>query len=130
MGGKGDAGTGALRSRPFTIRRPYVNFRISGGNYPETLGLRLRVDGDVVRQSTGPHLPVRKARSWAVEDLVGQTAVIEIFDDEQRGWGILTVDDLVFADAPAEERPAPARWLDYGTDNYAGVTWSGVDEYD
>ena len=29
-------------------------------------------------------------------------------------------------DHEGARQPDPARWLDYGTDNYAGVTWSGV----
>ncbi|MCU4677250.1 GH32 C-terminal domain-containing protein [Catenovulum sp. 2E275] len=46
------------------------------------------------------------------------------------GWGHINVDQIVFASEPAYPIREPAIWLDYGTDNYAGVTWANVPESD
>lgn len=129
-GNQGDWATGVLESTEFVIDAPYINFRLSGGNMPERIGMRLVVDGQTVRASTGDQLERPQNKSWIVADLIGKSAQIEIFDRFRGPWGQVAVDDITFADSPASVRQAPAKWLDFGTDNYAGVTWSGVPESD
>lgn len=126
----GEAATGVSRSKSFEIASPYINFRLSGRDDPDRLGMRLVIEGQTVRNTTGDRLPRLQLKSWDVREFIGKTAVLEIFDAARGGWGIVAVDDITFADAPARRREAPVNWLDYGTDNYAGVTWSNVPERD
>ena len=129
-GKQGDWAIGVLKSAEFEIGAPYINFRLSGGDSPDLTGMRLVVDGQTVRVSSGDRVQQPQIKSWDVAELDGKSAYIEIFDMYRGPWGQVAVDDITFANRPASERSAPAKWLDFGTDNYAGVTWSGVPESD
>ncbi|WP_252589902.1 hypothetical protein, partial [Enterobacter sp. JH8] len=65
-------------------------------------------------------------RSWNVSQLKGQQAYIKVVDNERGDWGHIKIADIVFSDKAAKEKYEPSIWLDYGTDNYAGVTFSDV----
>src|SRR5262249_2833073 len=54
---------------------------------------------------------------WDVSDLKGQTAAIEIVDQESGGWGHINIDDIQFADEPPKEaRVRPLKEQpDFGT---------------
>ncbi len=125
-GNGGDESTGTARSPEFEIKEPYVNFRILGGDFENSLGIQLRVDNQIVRRDTGNGNNRHTARSWDVREFRGKTARIELFDKAKGNLGQLAVDDIVFANTPAEAKIIPARWVDYGTDNYAGVTWANA----
>ncbi|MEO1596487.1 MAG: glycoside hydrolase family 32 protein [Pseudomonadota bacterium] len=127
-GNDGDKSTGSIQSPEFEIRKPYINFRISGGDFEDSLGIQLRVDNEVVRRDTGNSRYLHTIRSWDVSEFRNKRAQIELFDRAEGSWGQLAIDDIVFADAPATPKRIPARWLDYGTDNYAGVTWANAPE--
>ena len=113
----GDATTGTLTSPEFTVHRPYVNFRIGGGNHPGKACINLVVVGKVVRTATGKDNEKLEWDFWDVSDLHGQKATIEIVDRETTGWGHINIDDIQFADEPP--RDAPRRALkdqpDFGT---------------
>ncbi|HEX2749703.1 MAG TPA: hypothetical protein VHM91_16955, partial [Verrucomicrobiales bacterium] len=49
---EGDQPTGTLTSPEFEIVRPYIAFRIGGGNYETHTCLNLLIDGKVVRSAT------------------------------------------------------------------------------
>ncbi|WP_016955470.1 glycoside hydrolase family 32 protein [Catenovulum agarivorans] len=127
---KGDAATGAMTSKTFTVEQPFINFYVGGGMHPGKTAVNLLVKGEVVRTATGPNNERLEIASWDVSELLGQQAQIEIVDRVSGGWGHINVDHIVFADKAAHPDIEPAVWLDYGTDNYAGVTWSNVPEED
>jgi uncharacterized protein (DUF608 family) len=113
----GDDSTGTLTSREFIIRRPYINFKIGGGNHPGKICINLRIDGKIVRTATGRNNERLEWDYWLVSDFQGKQAVLEIVDQQKGGWGHVNIDDIEFADAPPPE--AKARRLseqpDFGT---------------
>jgi fructan beta-fructosidase len=86
--------------------------------------VRLVVDGQVVRAATGAD---SEALDWAhfnVAGLRGQTAHIEVVDNNTGGWGHISADQFNLADAPALSALQRAHWIDYGSDDYAAVTYN------
>ncbi len=107
----GDASTGTLTSPPFVIERPFLNFLIGGGAHPGETCLNLLVEGKVVRTATGPNdRPGGSERldwaSWDVAEFVGQTATIQIVDQQTGGWGHINVDQIVQSDQNRGTAPA------------------------
>ncbi len=112
--GARDNATGRLVSREFTIERRRINFWVGGGDHPGKTCVNLRVGDQVVRTATGHNANQMRQESWDVTDLAGQTARIEIVDDQQGGWGNIGVDQIVFSDELPEPPPLLQR-PDYGT---------------
>jgi fructan beta-fructosidase len=109
----GDDATGTLTSPVFTIQRRHINFLIGGGKYPGETCINLIVDKKVVRTATGPndksggseHLDWH---SWDVKELEGKSAIIQIVDQRQGGWGHINIDHIVQTDRP-KKAAGPAR---------------------
>jgi cytochrome c553 len=105
---------GVLRSRTFTIERPYIHYRVAG----RTAKVRLIVDGYALDPFT-PQLfegftfeAADEAFQWRSQDAsryLGHRAHIELVDS---GEGYLAVDEIRFSDAeqppsaPATPQPA------------------------
>jgi len=98
--GKGDRSKGSLRSQPFVIEKPYLNFHIGGGSHATT-ALELHVGGKKVRTASGKNVDTLAAASWELSEFRGQSAELVLVDDHEGGWGHVIVDRLVFSDAPA-----------------------------
>lgn len=122
----GDETTGKLTSPTFKINNGYINFLIGGGMHPGKTGIDLIVDGAVTRSATGKNDERMTWQSWNVKELNGKNAKIVICDQSTGTWGHILVDQITFADSPAKVKQEQAVWLDYGRDNYAGVTWSDI----
>jgi non-lysosomal glucosylceramidase len=103
----GDDSTGTLTSPEFTIRRPYITFKIGGGNFPGKTCINLLIDGKVVRTATGRNDERLLPDYWEVSELEGKKALIEIVDRQKGGWGHINIDDIQFADAPPRNLPHP-----------------------
>ncbi|MDP4583518.1 MAG: PSD1 and planctomycete cytochrome C domain-containing protein [Verrucomicrobiales bacterium] len=99
--GKGDASKGSLRSQPFVIEKPFINFHIGGGSHATT-ALELHVGGKKVRTASGKDVDTLAAANWDVAEFLGQSAELLLVDEHEGGWGHVIVDRIVFADAPAE----------------------------
>ena len=93
----GDDTTGRLTSQPFTIERRFIRFLVGGGNYANTQ-IRLLVDGKVVCATSGKDTEQLQPATWDVGPFQGQTAHIEIVDEQQGGWGHINVDQIEFTD--------------------------------
>lgn len=129
--GVADAEQGVLISPEFVIDGDWLSFRIGGGNHPGELGIRLRVDGEVVRSETGGNGSNLEQKLWDLRPLRGKNAVIEIFDSYTAGdWGHVTVDDIVMGNGPQPASGETALWADHGADCYAMVTWSDIPKAD
>ena len=118
-----DRATGSLTSKPFTLQAPYINFYIGGGNHPDKAGMQLLLNGQVIKSVTGQNQGTMRYASWDVSDWQGEQVQLRIIDKVTGSWGHTMIDNIVAAHAPAKNRVEPAAWLDYGTDNYAGVTF-------
>ncbi|MEY2407334.1 MAG: fructan beta-fructosidase [Verrucomicrobiota bacterium] len=106
---KGDNSTGSLVSPVFVVERPYLNFLVGGGNRPEEAGVQLRVDGKIVRSTTGADDEALNWVTWDLSDLMRQRARLEIFDNATGGWGHVNVDQIVLSDTrKGEIEGAPA----------------------
>jgi fructan beta-fructosidase len=86
--------------------------------------VNLLVNGDVVRTTTGANGEQLDWANWDIRDLMGQTATIQVVDNNTGGWGHVLADQFTVADAPALSATERAHWLDYGRDFYAGVTYN------
>jgi len=110
-----DAATGTLTSRPFKIERDFINFLIGGGAHAGKTCLNLLVEAKAVLSATGPNENRMHPLSWDVRAWTGQTARIQVVDQETGPWGNIGVDDIVFSDRPREALAALATEADFGT---------------
>ena len=106
-----DNGTGHISSPEFTITTDYINFLIGGGNHPypgdttnRPTSVNLIVGGEVVRTSTGQDGEALNWSNWNVAEFEGQTARIDIVDENTGGWGHILADQFTFANEPALPR--------------------------
>ncbi len=110
-----DAATGRLTSPPLTIERHFIHCLIGGGGHKGKTCLNLIVDGKTVASLTGANANRMEPRSINVRRWAGQSARLEIVDDERGGWGNVGVDNIVFSDQPAT-LPGPLEQAgDFGT---------------
>lgn len=88
--------------------------------------VNLVVGGEVVRSATGSDSEALDWASWDLSDLQGKAAQIRIVDHSSGGWGHILADQFMLASAPAKNGTERASWVDYGRDNYAGVSFNGL----
>lgn len=93
----GDDSTGKLVSRNFVIERKFIRFLIGGGHYATTQ-IRLLINSNIIRASSGADSERLKPAVWDVAEFSGQEAHIEIVDDQKGGWGHINIDQIVFTD--------------------------------
>jgi len=94
----GDDTTGRLTSQPFTIARHFIRFLVGGGSHATTQ-IRLVVGGQPMRATSGKDNERLEPALWDVREFEGQTAQIEIVDEQKGPWGHLNVDQIEFVDA-------------------------------
>lgn len=132
---QGDARTGRLTSRDFTIERRYIEFYIGGGRHPKTACLNLLINGKIVRTATGVQDDALRLETFDVAEFEGQKARIEIVDDEPGFWGQIGVGQIAFVDTPTNTLPERADFgdmafalLDSQPGDWACLTLSDVDD--
>jgi hypothetical protein len=98
---QGDAPTGELISKPFTIERDRLSFLIGGGKDSPAEGVALEVNGKIVRFVYGRgsqiNSEVMSRVTWDVSTWKGQRAVIIIEDRSSDLWGHINADDFCYA---------------------------------
>ncbi len=88
--------------------------------------VNLVVNDKIVRTATGPNSEALDWVGWDVREFAGQSAKVQIIDNNTGGWGHILVDQFTAADVAALSVNQRAHWLDYGRDFYAGVTFNDV----
>ena len=110
-----DRAQGMLTSKPFTIERDYITFLIGGGAHRDRTCMNLLVDGQAVLSATGANNNRMRPTSWDVRRWQGQSARLQIVDQESGGWGNIGVDDIVFSDRPRRPLGPLGEEPDFGT---------------
>jgi fructan beta-fructosidase len=64
------------------------------------------VNGAVVRTATGKDAEFLNWASWDVAELRGQTAQIQVVDQNSGGWGHINLDSVMLSDEPAQAASA------------------------
>lgn len=127
----GNETEGVIKSPTFKINHRYINFLMGGGMHSGKVGMSLNIDGNrVVKSATGNNSETLSWQSWDVSGFMGQNAHLRIFDQYTGSMGHILVDQITFSDEAARPETEKAVWLDYGRDNYAGVTWSDIPKTD
>jgi fructan beta-fructosidase len=97
---EGDGPTGTLTSPEFQITRKYISVLIAGGDHERDTCVNLLVNGKIVRSATGWRSDRLAPASWDVSRFAGQTARVQIVDNESGDWGHINVDRLCQTDNP------------------------------
>ncbi len=119
----GNGSQGKLVSANFTIQKKYISFLIGGGYHPETAYIKLVVNGEGVRKSTGLNDDLLNWKNWDVSSLIGQTAHIEIVDSATGSWGHINIDHIIQSD---NRNGLTSGQVDYGKDFYALQSFSDM----
>ena len=101
---QGDGPTGTLTSIKFPLHGNTMNFLIGGGTHPwkddpKPCCVNLKIEGEVVRTSTGKATETMSRQEWNIAEFKGEKAQLEILDLHDGGWGHPNVDDFHQADA-------------------------------
>jgi hypothetical protein len=101
---QGDAATGMMRSRRFTLTGNSMNLLVGGGSYPDECYVALVEDGTgtVFFKETGNNFEEMDRRYWNLVPHVGKTVYIEIADLSSAPFGHINVDDIVESDEVVE----------------------------
>ena len=119
---------GKLISSSFIIQKKYINFLLSGGNYPSGTYIKLLINGQTVYNSTGLNENFMRWRNWDVCAYLGQPAHIEIVDSVSGSWGHINIDHIIQTDEIIETYNYGS--IDYGKDFYATQTFSDMPNAD
>ena len=106
-GGRGDDHLGTLTSQEFQITHDSLTFLIGGGPHVGKTCINLLIQGQVALTATGHCSNQMRSESWDLRPFHGQTARLQIVDQERGGWGNIGIDDLVFQNLPASQVHTP-----------------------
>ena len=120
----GNIAQGKLVSSDFTILKNYIGFLIAGGYHPGNAYIKLVVNGETVRTSTGANDNLLKWRSWDLSSLIGQKAHIEIVDSVIGEWGHIKIDHIIQSDTLPDN--INCGQVDYGLDFFAAQSFSDM----
>ncbi len=123
--GARDAATGTLTSAPFVIARDYITFLVGGGSHAGRTCMNLLVADKVVASATGHDANRMQPHSLDVRRWAGQTARLQIVDNDSGGWGNIGIDDIVFSDEPRGDSVTLANQPDFGTMGIALLDGAG-----
>ena len=120
----GNQAQGKLISPDFTISKKHLGFLIGGGYHPGKAYIKLVIDNETVRESTGANDPLLKWKNWQLSNLIGKKAHIEIVDSATSDWGYIRLDHIIQSDTIVDN--INCGQVDYGKDFYAAQSFSDM----
>ena len=96
----GNAGKGTVTFPSFTVNKHYLNFLMCGGTYADTC-VNLIVGGYVVLTVSGANSTNFQWVTWDISAYNGQTAQVQLVDNDTASWGFLACDQIVESDSNA-----------------------------
>jgi beta-lactam-binding protein with PASTA domain len=104
-GVQGDAPTGVLTSKRFTIPKGNLSFLLGGGSDAQRLGVTLWIkvrqtpefDSDRVYHAAGGNSESMRRVTWDLTPYAGREGFIQIVDNSTGEWGHINVDDFRFS---------------------------------
>ena len=94
--GSGDAATGTMTSKAFTVSQNYISMLVGGGAHKDRTCVNLVIGGRAVLSATGQNNNQMFPVLWDVRPFKGKSAQIQIVDNETGGWGNIGCDQIVF----------------------------------
>ncbi len=125
-----DLSVGLLQSTPVKINQPFLNVLVGGGNTGK-VGIRVIINQNEIGSTRNTRNSEQFMwRSIDLSKYIGETAIIEVFDEATGDWGHINIDQIIFSDVQLELRLENANWIDFGTDYYAGKSLRNYDADD
>lgn len=96
----GDVPTGRLLSDPVIVPKPYINYLIAGGDFPNRACLNVIVFGQRLSQltATGDGTGKMRLMTFDIRNLIGREARFELVDEVSDPGGWIAVDQIFFSD--------------------------------
>ena len=124
----GVATTGRATSKEFRIERPFIDFLIGGGHYPDEACLNLVVDGTIVCTATGDDSVDLRSAFWDVSAWIGKTAHFEVVDRTRARRGYVMVDAIRLTDHPPFRELVPGQnaFFCFSKEDHAGRAFQSL----
>jgi predicted GH43/DUF377 family glycosyl hydrolase len=105
----GDAATGNLESRPFTVTGNSMRLLVGGGDFPATCYVALvdADDGTILLSETGGGNATMTQRQWDLTPYRGRLCRIVIVDQTTAAGGYINVDEIVEENFYTAAAPLP-----------------------
>ena len=106
----GDAGTGTLTSRAFTVTQPWASFLVGGGDWPATsVEIVDAANGQTIFSARGAQSENMRRAVVDLRKHQGREIFVRVVDRQLGHWGHINFDDFVLhADEPKFANVAPA----------------------
>ena len=119
-------------SDSFNLTADYLNFSMAtfASSEDQIPNIELWVDNQLIRNSANNELNINEWKAWNVEAYRDQTAAIKIKKTTNNSEINIIIDQIHLSDRAAYSSTETTKWMDYGTDFYAAVSWSDVPKED
>ena len=119
-------------SDSFNLTADYLNFSMAtfASSEDQIPNIELWVDNQLIRNSANNELNINEWKAWNVEAYRDQTAAIKIKKTTNNSEINIVIDQIHLSDRAAYSSTETTKWMDYGTDFYAAVSWSDVPKED
>ena len=97
---RGDKPTGTLTSIPFTLKKRYITFRVGGGANAARVGVKLLCKGKEKVLGAGANGEPMRQMSFDAKDYLNKEIQIVVYDNADKHWGHINVDDFAASDKP------------------------------
>jgi hypothetical protein len=107
--GKSESEVGRLLTPPIPLELDFLAVTMSGGRFPQKVGVNVRIGDEIVRSATGNNDDNFGAVALDVREFRGRMARVELIDQHRGIWGHLNVDRIVLTANPGEARRIDSR---------------------